>query len=179
MKGISKAKNIIVILVIGVLGCTAAFVPSGCGIYKFKDVTIPDSIHTVKVNFIENRARYVNPQLSQRLTEKLRQKIVNQTRLNQTNNEESADWIINATISQYDFSTSAISGQKEAGNRLTVAVHIVIIDQRADNTATQYDVSRNFEFSATQSIQQAETALADEMVRSLTDDIFNRIFSNW
>ena len=40
------------------------------------DVSIPDSIKTVKINFIENKARYVNPRLSPTLTDKLRQKIV-------------------------------------------------------------------------------------------------------
>jgi hypothetical protein len=65
-------------------------VPSGCGIYKLNDATVPDSIKTVKINFIENRASYVNPQLSPRLTDRLRQKIIGQTRLTQTNGQ--ADW---------------------------------------------------------------------------------------
>ena len=179
MKTISKVKNAILVVAIAIVASMAVSVQSGCNVYKFKDFSIPDSIKTVKINFVENKARYINPQLSQKLTEKIRQKVVSQTRLSQTNNESAADWIIDATITQYDFSTSAISGQREAGNRLTVAIHVVITDQRADNKTTPYDVSRNFEFSATQSIQQAEAALADEMVRSLTDDIFNRIFSNW
>jgi hypothetical protein len=37
---------------------------SSCGIYSFADVSIPDSIKTVRINFFENRAQYVNPQLS-------------------------------------------------------------------------------------------------------------------
>ena len=31
----------------------------------------------------------------------------------------------------------------------------------------------------TLSLQQAEAQLLDEVVRSLTDDIFNKIFSDW
>jgi hypothetical protein len=154
-----------------------SLVNTGCGIYKFNEAVVPDSIKTIKVNFIENKAPYVNPTLSPRLTDKLRQKIVSQTRLSQTNNDN-ADWIINGNISSYGFSTSGISQQKEATNRLTVGVHITINDQRA-NKATDYDVSRSFEFAASQSIQQAESTLGDEIVRSLTDDIFNKIFSNW
>ena len=52
---------------------------SGC--YSFKDVSIPPEVKTVHVNYIENRATYVNPQLSPQLTDRLRQKINNQTRL--------------------------------------------------------------------------------------------------
>lgn len=150
---------------------------SSCSIYKFRDISIPDSIKTVKVNFIENRAPYVNPQLSPRLTDKLRQKIVSQTRLSQTNNDN-ADWDIKGYISNYTSSTSGISQQQVATNRLTVTVHITLTDQKSDKSQ-EYDVSRNFEYGASKSLTQAEAELADEILRGLTDDIFNRIFSNW
>ena len=154
-----------------------SFPTTSCNIYKFRDISIPDTIRTVKVNYIDNKAQYVNPQLSPRLSDKLRQKIVGQTRLSQTNSDN-ADWEISGFIREYSLSTSAISGQREATNRLTVAVHVTKYDRRADKTE-EYDVSRNFEFSATQSLQQAEASLGDEIIRTLTDEIFNRLFSNW
>lgn len=163
-------------LIVLTLLFVAGSLPTGCGIYKLNDATVPDSIKTVKVNFIENRASYVNPQLSPRLTDKLRQKIVGQTRLTQTNNV--ADWEISGTITQYSFSTSAISGQQVANNRLTVGLTITINDLKANKT-DRYDISRSFEFRSTLSFQQAENALGDEMIRTLTDEIFNRIFSKW
>src|SRR5258705_6750904 len=83
---------------------------SSCGVYRFKDVSIPDSIKTVKINYIENKARYINPQLSPQLSDKLRQKIVNQTRLTQTNGD--ADWEITGYVSDYSVSTAAISNQQ-------------------------------------------------------------------
>lgn len=164
------------VLVIAILLFTGT-VNSGCNIYKFKDISIPDTIKSVKVNYIENKARYVNPQLSPKLADKLRQKIVSQTRLSQTNGDN-ADWEISGYVSQYDLSTSAISGQRESGNRLTIGVHVSVFDRKADKT-TDYDITRNIEFSATQSLQQAEAERIEEIVRGLTDDIFNRIFSNW
>lgn len=150
---------------------------SSCKIYHFKDVSIPDSIKTVKVNFIENRARYINPQLSPRLTDKLRQKIISQTRLTQTNNEN-VDWEITGFINDYTFSTSGISNQQVVNNRLTVGIHITLNNRKADDIK-DYDVSRSFEFKGNQSFQQAEAALLDEMLRTLTDEIFNKLFSNW
>lgn len=154
-----------------------SFSDSGCFSYKFKDVSIPDSIKTVKVNFIENRARYVNPQLSPKLTDKVRQKITGQTKLTQTNSDN-ADWVIDGEIRDYSVSTSGISNQRETTNRLTVSVHIVLNDVKA-NEKREFDISRNYDFSANQSLQQAEARLSDEMIRTLTDEIFNRIFSNW
>jgi hypothetical protein len=169
--------RLIIILPLAAFLFFTSLVNTGCGIYKFNEAVVPDSIKTIKINFIENKAPYVNPTLSPRLTDKLRQKIVSQTRLSQTNNDN-ADWIINGNISSYGFTTSGISQQQVASNRLTVGVHITINDQKANKT-TDYDVSRSFEFAASQSIQQAESTLGDEIIRSLTDDIFNKIFSNW
>ena len=169
--------RLVIILPLAAFLFFTSMVNSGCNIYKFNEAVVPDSIRTIKINFIENKAPYVNPTLSPRLTDKLRQKITGQTKLSQTNNDN-ADWIISGNISSYGFSTSAISQQQVASNRLTVGVHITINDQKANKT-TDYDVSRSFEFAASQTIQQAEASLGDEIIRSLTDDIFNKIFSNW
>lgn len=158
---------------------------TGCGVYSFADVSVPDSIKTVRLNFFENRANYVNPQLSPSLTDRLRQKIVNQTRLTQTNSDN-AHWDISGTITDYSVSTSAISSspsgsqnrQQTVTNRLTVGVQVKVYN-RLSNTTQDYSVSRSFEFSANLSLQAAENQLLDEIIRNLTDDVFNRIFSNW
>ncbi|MGH2553822.1 MAG: LPS assembly lipoprotein LptE, partial [Chitinophagaceae bacterium] len=120
---------------------------------------------------------YINPQLSQILNEKQRQKIINQTKLSQTNGDN-ADWEISGFISDYNFSTAAISGQQVANNRLTVSVHITLNNRKAEDTK-DYDVVRSFEFKGNQTFQQAEASLLDEMIRTLTDEIFNKLFSNW
>ena len=150
---------------------------SGCGVYKLRDISIPQDVKSVKVNFIENRAPYINPQLSPRLTDRLRQKIVTQTRLTQTNND-SADWVINGTVTNYSISTAGLTNGTQATNRLTVTVHIVKVDQVLDKT-TEYDVSRPFDFRSDQSITQAEAGLLEDILKSMTDDIFNRLFSDW
>jgi hypothetical protein len=43
----------------------------------------------------------------------------------------------------------------------------------------KYSVSRNFDFPSTQSLQQAEVSLLNDIIQGLADDIFNRLFSNW
>lgn len=57
--------------------------------YSFKDTSpIPQEVKTFRVNYLENKAQYVNTQLSPQLTEKLKQKIINTTRLQQTNKDD-------------------------------------------------------------------------------------------
>lgn len=152
-------------------------VNSGCKIYSFRDISIPDSVKVVKVKYIENKATYINPNLSPRLSDRLRQKIVSQTRLKQTNGND-ADWEIEGVITGYSFSTSGISNQQVATNRLTVAVKVTV-NKIKSGEVENYDISRSFDFAASQSIQQAEAALLDEMIRGLADDIFNKMFSDW
>lgn len=151
---------------------------TGCGIYSFRDAVIPTNIKTIKLTFIENKASYVNPVFAQKLTDKLQQKIVGGTKLTRTNNDN-ADYIVGGTITKYDATqTVGVSAQQAATNRLTVTVHITW-HKTQTNEDVDFDVSRNFDYAATLSLQQAEGQLMDEVVRSLTDDIFNRIFSDW
>jgi hypothetical protein len=150
---------------------------ASCGVYSFKDVTIPPEVKTIKIGFIENKARYVNPQFGPRLTDKIQQKITGQTRLTRTNSDD-AHYQVSGYISDYSVSTAGISGQQASGNRLTVGVHITFRNT-LDNKTEEYDIMRNFDFSANLSLQQAEGALLDEVLRTMTDEIFNRIFSNW
>jgi len=55
----------------------------------------------------------------------------------------------------------------------------VFLKKTLENKTDEFDVSRSADFSANLSLQQAEGQLLDEMVRNLTDEIFNHIFSNW
>lgn len=151
---------------------------TGC-FYKFNDVSIPSNIKTIRVQQLANKARYINPQLSPQLTEKLRQKIVSQTKLTQVNSDN-ADYDISGYISQYDVTTSGISAQQVATNRLTVAVSVTLVDRKnSDVQPKNISVSRSFDFSANVTLQQAELSLKDEIIRNLTDEIFNQIFSDW
>jgi hypothetical protein len=155
---------------------------TGCGVYSFSEKgKLDPDIKTVRVNIIENRAPYINPQLSPSLTERLKQKITRQTKLSQTNNND-ANLDINATIRDYSVTTTGIcssNGQTQTSiNRLTVTVH-VIINNQLKSDVKEYDVSHSFDFAANKSLQQAESELLDEMVRNLSDEIFNRIFSDW
>ncbi len=148
-----------------------------CGVYTLRDVSIPPEVKTVKIGLIQNKARYINPQLSPRLTDALQQKISNLTKLTRTNSDD-AHYQINGYINSYNVSTSGISNNQAATNRLTAGVHIIFTNT-LDNKTQEYDISRDFDFSASLTLQQAEGQLLDQIVKNLTDEIFNRIFSNW
>lgn len=146
------------------------------GCYSFRDVSIPPEVKTIRIQYIENRAPYVNPQLAPQFNDRLKQKITNQTKLTvvQTDN---ADYDVSGTITNYSVSTSGISNQQAATNRLTVSIKITFKDHLGK--IKNYDVSRNFDFSANLTMQQAESQLGETIIRGMVDETFNRIFSNW
>ncbi|MDR0792554.1 MAG: LPS assembly lipoprotein LptE [Chitinophagaceae bacterium] len=151
---------------------------SGCGVYSFRNTSIPPNVKTAKVGYFNNRARYISPQLAPKLTDAFQQMVSNQTKLKRTD-DDNADYVINATITNYDVSTSGISAQQASLNRLTVGVHVVFVDNTKAGKVTEYDVSRPFDFPAGQSLQQAEGNLMSDIVKNVSEEIFNHIFANW
>lgn len=151
---------------------------ASCKIYRFKDVSIPPEVKTCHIAYVTNSASYVNPQLSPQLTDKLRQKINNQTRLTQIPGEE-ADYYIKCVITGYSVSTAGISQQQAATNRLVVTVNVTFRNRLDEKKNFEAPVSRNFDFSANLSLDQAQAQLTSTIIQNMVDEIFNRIFSNW
>jgi hypothetical protein len=162
---------------------------SSCKIYSFKDTSIPPEVKSIHLAYIENRARLVNPALAPALNDALRQKINNQASKLAQRQTTDADYDVTAWVSDYNYSTSGISGQQStsqaSSNRLSVTVHIVFKNnldptgKKVPPANFETDVTRNFDFSATTSITDAETKLLPDITSNLTDEIFNKLFSNW
>jgi hypothetical protein len=163
-------------------GCLA--LTTGCFHYSFNQGSIDKRVKTIRINYIENKARYVNPQLSPQLTNSLRDKVNGQSGKTLTQSDN-ADFDINGWVSDYSFTTAAISANKSATNRLNITVHIVFknhLDPEGKSIQPkdfEADVTRSFDFDANITIQQAEQQLNETILKNLTDEIFNRIFSNW
>ncbi len=163
------AISILILFIFGYASCK----------YSFKDTSpIPEEVKTFRVNYFENKARYVNPQLSPQLTERTKQKIIGNTRLRQTNDED-AHYDISGYVSDYNVTTSGISNNNASANRLSVSFHLVFKNSLDQTKNFETDLSNNFDFPATQSLEQAQAALSGEIVKNIVDAIFNKIFSNW
>ncbi len=153
---------------------------SGCATckYSFNDASVPPEVKTFRVNYLENKARYVNPQLSPQLTEGLKRKIIGSTRLTQTN-DDNAHYDISGYVSDYSVTTSGITNGTTSNNRLNVSFHLIFKNSLDEKKSFEADVSNAFDFNANQSLSQAEVEKNDEIVRNIVDAVFNKIFSNW
>ena len=147
--------------------------------YSTRDTSpIPPEIKTFRVNYFQNKARYVNPQLTPQLTEKVKQKIISQTRLRQVNDDD-AHYDISGYVSDYSIVTSGVSNQQAGKNRLNITFHLVF-KNTLDNTKNfEADLTSNYDFDANLSQQQAEALLSEQILKNVSEGIFNKIFSNW
>ncbi len=147
--------------------------------YSTKDVSpIPPEVKTFRVNYFENKARYVNPALTPQITEKLKQKIIGQTRLRQTNNDD-AHYDISGYLSDYSVITTGVTGTTASTNRLNVTFHLIFKNTLDPTKNAESDVTSNYDFSAQLTLPEAESQLNDQIIKNVTDAIFNKIFSNW
>jgi hypothetical protein len=132
------------------------------------------------VNAFENKARYVEPALAPQLTEKVRQKIISQTRLRETKNDD-ANYDISGYISNFSVSTSGVANQQAGTNRIDVTFHLVFKNTVDPDPSKSFetDLSSSYDFLASKTLQQASAENMDNILKTVTDAIFNKIFSNW
>ncbi|MFD0939932.1 LptE family protein [Pedobacter boryungensis] len=156
---------------------------SGCG-YKFNGAST-EGLKTIRVEFFENNAPLVVPNMSQLFTEDLKERIRTQSKLSITQNE--ADATFEGRITGYDIKPIAIQDNARpiaGANRLTITVQV----KYTNNTKTEGTLSKSFDESFTafedfslagQSLQSQEQALIKKVNAKLTDNIFNRAFAQW
>ena len=146
--------------------------------YSTKDVApIPAEIKTFRVQTFTNKARYVNPQIAPQLTEALKQQIIGQTRLRQIN-DDIADYDLSGYLSNYSVTTSGIGNQQATTNRLNVTFHLIFKNNH-DASTVESDITNTYDFSANQTLQQAEQSLSEKIIKNISEGIFNKVFSNW
>ena len=151
----------------------------GCTVnYSFSGASIPVEAKTFSVAYFRNNASLVEPTLSQTLTDALKNKMTNQTRLSQV--DRNGDLAFEGAITNYVPSQpGAISGETAVMNRMTISVSIKFsnaIDpsQNFEKTFTQYT-----EFDSAIDFMSIQSSSIDTVVELLIEDIFNQAVVNW
>jgi hypothetical protein len=152
---------------------------TGCKInYSFTGANLSPEIKTFTVYYFPNRARLVNPTLSQTFTEDLKTKLQRQTSLNEL--ADSGDIEFEGQITGYEVRPMSI--QKEdlaAQNRLTITVKVKYTDNKDPDKSFERSFSAFDDFDSTLSLSDIEGALVPDIVEKLHEDIFNATIANW
>ena len=153
---------------------------SGCRYirYSFKEGSIPADVKTISIAYIQNTASIVVPQLSQQLTDKLRQKYLAETRLELVPLE--GDYDIKGTITNYVAEPVSLqAGQKSSQNQLKITVQIQFVNKRNPKSDFNESFTQFAEFGSDKSLTSVELELIGLITQKLTQAIFNKTLSDW
>ena len=146
--------------------------------YSFTGANLSPEVKTFTVYYFPNRARLINPTLSQSFTEKLRDKLQRQTSLNELS--EDGDIEFEGQITGYEFRPMAV--QKDdlsSQTRLTVTLKLKYTNHKVPEDDFEKNFSAYEDFDSSLPISSVEDELTDAIIEKLTEDIFNATIANW
>lgn len=146
--------------------------------YSFTGADIPLEAKTFSVKYFQNNASLVQPMLSQKLTDALKDKMLQQTNLNMVNS--GGNIAFEGEITNYVLQPIAIQGNETAQlTRLTVTINVRFFNTLNPEKNYESNFSRFQNFSSSQNLSAVEDGLLDLITEELVDDIFNKALVNW
>lgn len=155
-----------------------SFVWSSCGVYSFTGASISPDIQSVTINTFENRSQNGSVELSQLLTNELKDKFIRETNLRLV--DYGGDIEFTGVIVNYSLTGQAPTGnQTTAAQRLTIGVSVEYINTKEDGKDYKTTFSRFSEFDEGQSLESVKDELYAEIFEQLAIEIFNKALVNW
>lgn len=153
---------------------------SGCKSckYSLSGINIPADVKNISVKYFENKAQMVNPSLSQKFTEQLKDKFLRQTSLAIVQSD--GDYRLSGYITEYKtepVATSSSSGSLK--NRFTMSVSVVFECPTHKEMNFTDNITKFLEFPATQTFQSLETSLSEDVSTQIVQEIFNKVALKW
>jgi len=145
--------------------------------YSFSGGNVSPDIKTVSVEYYQNHALLVNPNLSQYLTEEIKDKFVSQTSLELV--KEDGDWQFSGDIKTYRTSPAAIQGDMGSQTRLTISVYVKFVNTKKSDEDFEKNFSGYADFPSEKSLDEVEDQAVTEIVEKIVNDIFNATAGNW
>ena len=154
----------------------------GCTIsYRFNGATIDyTKTKSISIDYFPNRARMVNPSLSQDLTQGLQDIFTRQTRLDMLPN--GGDLEIEGEITGFDIQNMGVraSDSYTSETRLSVTIQV----RFTNHTDPTQDLKQSFSAfrvydNASMALDEAQSALLPEIIEELADLVFNATVGRW
>ena len=146
--------------------------------YSFKGISIPPDVTTYHISQFKNNALNGPPTLAVEMTNALDAKIRNETRLIDDN--QNPDIEFKGTIVDFRVTAEAPQpGEFSSINRLTIVTAVEYISEKNEDDNFKKNFSFFFDFPATTELASIQTEAIEDILDQLTEDIFNKAFTNW
>ena len=159
---------------------TAVMLLSSCTIsYKFNGASIDYSkIKSIAIADFPNNSALVNPTLSSDFSEGLRDIFQRQTRLQVIRRD--GDLELEGEIFDYNLTPMAIASDSySAQTKLTMVVKVIFTnnvdpDESFERTYTAYQI-----FDSSQLLNDVQDELCSQMIKEITENIYNDTVARW
>ena len=170
-----KSRKILSAAILILLGVLVA----SCKVsYSFTGTSIQSDVSTITINYVEYRALKVNPNLSNQMTEALKEKFRKLTRLEQV--DEEGDLELYCEITGYNVQARAITAEEAAARRrVTVTVKCKFTNRKHSEDDFDKNFSAYADFDANTLLDSVQDSLCEEIVEKLVDDIFTASVAQW
>lgn len=154
-------------------------VSGGCTVsYTFSGADIPANAKNFSVQTFNVYAPQADPTYGLRVTESLKELILNQSRLDLT--QERGDLQFEGTVTNYMVAPAAISSEEFAEiNRLTITISVTYTNTLEEEKSFERTFSRFADFPTTSELRDVESELIEEINAQLTQDIFDASLGSW
>ncbi len=166
-------KSTLLIIIIG-LAFTACKVS-----YSFTGGTLSQDIKTFSVQYFQNRAPLVNPNLSDKFTEDLKEKFRSRTSLDEVIDGE-GHLNFSGEITGYQTRAMDItSNDIAATNRLTVTIRVKFTNELEPDNDFDKSFSAFEDYDSGKQLSDVENDLVELILEKIIDDIYNQSVVNW
>lgn len=153
---------------------------TGCKSCKLSlsGVNIPPDVKNISIGYFENNASLVNPTLSQKFTESLKDRFLRGTSLAIVKSE--GDFQITGEITDYKIipvASNANTGSQK--NRFSIAVRVKFVSPKHKEMDFENVIDKFQEFDASLNFQTVESTLSEEVSNQIIQEIFNKVALKW
>ena len=166
-----KKSLFLVTLVLVINSCTMS--------YKFNGASIDyDVTKTILISEFPNQAPLVYPPLEQRFNEELKDLFTRSTRLEFV--RQNADLEMEGEIVGYELTPLAVQEDSFASEtRLTLTVRMRYRNNKVEGQDKEETIKAYRNFPADRMLTDVQDQLIGELIKEITDQIFNSTMSNW
>lgn len=165
-----------VVIVIGVL----VMVTQSCSVsYKFNGASIDyTQVKTIQINDFPNRASYVWGPMASMFNNQLKDIFASHTKLMQV--KRNGDMKIEGEITRYEQHNKSVSSEGySAQTELSMTVNVRFTNNKNHTEDFERQFTATSTYETTQSLNSVQEQLVTEMVKELTEQIFNASVANW
>jgi hypothetical protein len=142
--------------------------------------SMPAEWKSFSVKTLKNSAPNTPLSYAANLTEKIKDGIQNNTRLQLNPSAENAEVLIDGVISNYSISPVAIQqGDNSSKNRLTISVQFTIQISSPKKEELTLTSTRFVDYASSDDLATVEATLLEEINTQIVQDLINKLLSNW